>query len=289
MFGPFSGTLDTDVAGGFAHFTDETHIVDSIVEAIVTAPLSIAKGGSWSTGFFFRVSESGSYVIKIDGLTGRWYHAISLKGDGGWNPLNGGSLSHWKIGAGAENHIRLLAQAGTGWLYLNNMYEAEFDLSGLTAEGLVALFAEAENGTTPTHYRDLVIAIPPDDVTEAVALLAAGDPLRAIRELNLPNDTRERFLERAFEGLPKGTYKEFWDCPNCGTESDVTERGKGQRLKCPLCSATSDKNPRTTIIGYEHIGHCPACKSLACGWTWTVNESDEVVVWCASRREYTSG
>ena len=55
----------------------------------------------------------------------------------------------------ATNHVRVVAAGGAGWLFVNDTYVAELDLSGLTASGSLRLLGawfdgdETAGGVTP--------------------------------------------------------------------------------------------------------------------------------------------
>ena len=156
-FGPVSGHISYDDNDWL--FVSPMDVVDFVTEATLVTPASIS-GDSWTAGFFFRTTTPQRFAQGTEFST----HVISINHHGTWTHIGseeeeGDSRysSKARTGSNQTNHVRVIARGETGWLFINGSYEAELDLSGLTASGTVALFAKSDSDTAPTRFTDFTV------------------------------------------------------------------------------------------------------------------------------------
>ena len=94
------------------------------------------------------------HVVVIH-KSGDWGHHY-LPSDGSeYQSIQERTSSNIRTGRDVENHVRVVASGNKGWLFINGIYEAELDLSGLTDSGSVGLIGawfdedELPGHTTP--------------------------------------------------------------------------------------------------------------------------------------------
>ena len=134
-------------AGAIAHSGDERGVdlhparawlADGIIETRFFNPFFVAEG-EWSSGFFFRgTRDGGPHGIIIDGSAG-WYHGL-------WNGDDWGTLAEEPedtivTARGNANLLLVIVIGERGYLFINNAYVSDLDLSGLVTAGGVGLVA----------------------------------------------------------------------------------------------------------------------------------------------------
>ncbi len=136
VFGPESGSIEFN-PNFIAQHQSQTPVTNGIIEARFFNPYS-PQVGSWSNGFIFRGNYSGEFHVVVLHSDGSWYHY--LRSDASVDDLNLAAeySNHIITTAGGSNHIRIITNGSEGWLFINDAYVANLDLSGLTGEGTVS-------------------------------------------------------------------------------------------------------------------------------------------------------
>ncbi len=154
IFGPRGGSLNHDTDEESSRLDSYTDVADFVAEVTFRIPRDIA-GDRWSAGLLIRASRNAQAISIWD--SGHWSHSVLPDGADEYTTVQMEFSSNIGTGPNAENHIRVVAQGDTGWLFINGIYGAELDLSGLMDSGTIVLFALSDEGTTPTQYSDFII------------------------------------------------------------------------------------------------------------------------------------
>ena len=117
-----------------------TNHIDAAFKATFANPHNLPfSERSWSWGFQFRNTDSGYYRVGIH--SGQvWFFLYNQDPSQGPSDLiASGSSTHINVNSGASNDLEVIALGTKGFLFVNNQYTAELDLSGITSEGDIAL------------------------------------------------------------------------------------------------------------------------------------------------------
>ncbi|MBU7026495.1 MAG: hypothetical protein HXS48_06100 [Theionarchaea archaeon] len=133
MFGPFSGSL-SHKKDDIEEYHASMKVEDFIAEATFKNPYSTTKG-KWDYGFLFRYSKGTFHAIRVTS-DGKWTHDVVFHGE--WDYLKGGNVSGLQTGADQKNHLRIIVIGDNGWFYVNGLFVASLDTSGLTRKGDIA-------------------------------------------------------------------------------------------------------------------------------------------------------
>ncbi len=138
-FGPESGIIGGDAESRFVStFESRTAAADFVAEAAFTTPNDL-PGNAWGSGFLIRRTERNSFHALVMHGSGVWRHYLRNGGSEDYELLKAAQSSNIRTGAGAQNHVRVVATGSMGWLFINGGYEARLELSGLEESGSVAL------------------------------------------------------------------------------------------------------------------------------------------------------
>ena len=144
-YGPVSGELRHDPDDGLIETEHaDASIVDIMVEATFVNPYS-ASSNSWDYGFLLRQDHNDFEAPFIQ---------VVVSSDRSWAVLSGASPPYEWIGegtilttlntiSGGRNHLRVIAIGERGWLFVNDHFIAEFDLSSVSRPGDVAIITGA--------------------------------------------------------------------------------------------------------------------------------------------------
>ena len=138
--GPENGAIEHDKPDNpnVPFHRTKAWMADGIVEARFFNPYFVPEG-EWSSGFFFRNSrDGGTSAVVISGSPG-WYHGL-------WNGDDWEVLEHeWEdrvaTSRGNANLLLVMAFGDRGYLFINNAYVSDLDLSGWTGPGDVRAIA----------------------------------------------------------------------------------------------------------------------------------------------------
>ena len=138
VFGPVSGSIDHDPNDGFIDVhRSNISLSDGIIEAHFFNPYS-TQTGTWSNGFLFRSGEFNTFHIIVITSNGAWYHYLRTGDVDTEQDLAAEFSTHINTTVRGSNHIRIIANGAEGWLFINDAYVANLDLSGLTGAGSVS-------------------------------------------------------------------------------------------------------------------------------------------------------
>ena len=163
-FGPESGSLDHRVNDGFAVLDSDTDIANLVVEATVRTPGKI-YGDYWDAGFLIRETTLEGFIQGAEYRThsisitssGNWYHDLLPEGSDDYEIVQEGFSPNIRTALDAENHLRVIAVGDMGLLFINGVYEATLDLSGLADSGTVSINALSDEDTTPTGFSGFTV------------------------------------------------------------------------------------------------------------------------------------
>ena len=138
VFGPESGSIEHDPYSGFidVHKTNVS-VVDAVIEARFFNPYS-SYDGSWSSGFIFRRTDANFFHVVVINSDGAWYHYLRTGDIDTEQDLAAEYSNYIDTTARGSNHIRVIANGSKGWLFINDAYVANLDLSGLIDPGGVS-------------------------------------------------------------------------------------------------------------------------------------------------------
>ena len=135
-------------------FDSDMNVADFVADATFTTPHHLV-GRNWSSGFVLRWTVQNEFHVVVVHKSGGWGHHY-LRSDGSeYQSIQERTSSNIRTGRDVENHVRVVASGDKGWLFINGIYEAELDLSGLTDSGSVSLMGawfdedELPGHTTP--------------------------------------------------------------------------------------------------------------------------------------------
>ena len=149
-FGPMSGDLRHDPSEGFIKTEyANVSVADFVVEATFSNPYSGADH-KWDYGFFLRDHrryDSPDPFIQVSVTSDRrWYLGWRETSDSPNQRLGGGTVTHLDISAAGRNHLRVVAIGERGWLFVNDRFISNLDLSPVTGAGDVAAITGAFAG-----------------------------------------------------------------------------------------------------------------------------------------------
>ena len=147
-YGPESGELRHNPDDGFIEeeYADVS-IADMMVEATFVNPFSVSSN-PWDYGFFLRYdpydSEAPFVQVVVDSAR-RW--AIKTGASPPYKTVAEGTiLESFYTASNGQNHLRVIAIGERGWLFVNDNFLAEFDLSSVIRPGDVAVITGAYTG-----------------------------------------------------------------------------------------------------------------------------------------------
>ena len=129
-----------------------------MVEATFTNPYD-ASVHNWDYGFFLRYDRGDDdppFLQVVVDSRGRW--AVKSGSGAPYNQVAAGNVSNLKLGAGQQNHLMVVALEERGWLFVNQIFVASFELSDVKVSGDVAIITGAYSGGeragASTQYED---------------------------------------------------------------------------------------------------------------------------------------
>ena len=149
-FGPADGSLTGD--SGFALFPSGVSLADFAAEATFVGDIFAVSITARATSEL----EHSVFLWNLRGTTS-WDHAIKLEGMDSLEFVQSEPSANIRTGADARNHVRLIAYGEVGLLFINGAFEAELDLSDLTAPGAVIIGAFSESGPVSARYEGFAV------------------------------------------------------------------------------------------------------------------------------------
>ena len=135
--------------GSIPTFDSGVDLADFMAEVMFTAPHSSSKA-PWSSGFLIRQTGSNRTHVVVIHSSGNWLHYLRTGNPGDNDVVRRDSSSAINTRGTAANHVRVVAAGGAGWLFVNDSYVAELDLSGLAESGSVVLLGAISEGDETT-------------------------------------------------------------------------------------------------------------------------------------------
>ena len=86
--------------------------------------------------YTYRYCPSNPLHAVVIHSSGSWSHYLRAGNPGDNDVVRRDSSSAIMTRGTATNHVRVVAAGGAGWLFVNDTYIAELDLSGLTESGI---------------------------------------------------------------------------------------------------------------------------------------------------------
>jgi eukaryotic-like serine/threonine-protein kinase len=132
-FGPRSGALTHEEDGYIEVYDADVSLKNFIVEATFVNPYS-PPTGSWDYGFLFRHNGRNNQ-FRLSLHSNREWILTSNFDDSNGERIHSGYVSSMSVAVGQINKIRLICRNNQGWLYINDEFIAELDLSSRTNRG----------------------------------------------------------------------------------------------------------------------------------------------------------
>ena len=121
---------------GIPSHNTQVNAADVVVEARFFNPYSTAEG-TWIYGFIFRQSATNTFHTVFVRSDGDWFHILSTGSVETRQELRREPSAYINNGQSESNHLRLIAFGDGGWLFINSIFVATLDLSGLSDAGSV--------------------------------------------------------------------------------------------------------------------------------------------------------
>ena len=167
--------------GSIASYSSGINLTDAVMEARFFNPYPVIEG-AWSYGLLFRNPAFNIFHTVIVRSTGEWLHILSTGSVDTRQQLRREASLNIDTSQNSSNHLRLIALGDSGWLFINDVFIAELDLSGLRDSGEVvaigSYFQEDEIFGKSVVFQDFTIW----SLSEAV-------PLRILASTPTPTPT----------------------------------------------------------------------------------------------------
>jgi hypothetical protein len=194
-------------------------IRDFIVEANFENPYA-SDSHSWDYGFLFRATGSTEFHLTIRS-SNQWL--LDYREGVSDTPVGMGNLENLATGDAAHNQIKLAALGDHGYLFVNNHFVTELDLSASTEPGFVylatGLYSGDEVEGESTYYQDVALyAAEPVKAASATptnfTTPASGDTFGRISIANHYVDLTYKWLAQYYvffqnntNSWPEGNYQ----------------------------------------------------------------------------------
>lgn len=171
VIGPSEGTLAHTEDGFIDAQYAGVNVADFAAEATFAVPYS-RLDGSWDIGFMFRDAGIDNQLRLAIESNGVWSLANQSGSD--FNLIAEGQLENLNTSVGESNKVLLLTQGATGYLFVNDEFISELDLSERTDPGdfalAIGLYEGNEVEGEQTGYSDFAIW------TEEESVVVASTP-----------------------------------------------------------------------------------------------------------------
>ena len=155
IYGPVSGQIIHDPGDrSFETFRSPQVPGDYVVEATFINPYPITEG-NWTYGLLLHSATSTRYQ-EINIRSNRsWSHRYRLGSE--TLDLRNEVSSSINIAEYGKNHIRLMVVEDEAWLYINEAFEGNLDLSALTDTAHIRLHIRDEKDAEATRFENFTI------------------------------------------------------------------------------------------------------------------------------------
>lgn len=136
-FGPWSGTINkSGDSSQIGNKASNTSLSNLVVEADFSIPYYSYGFSDWSLGFQFRSTDTGMYRLIITNKKSWYlYHQNSesefIEVDSG----NSSQISTSLFDLYQSNKLKVILQNDVGWLFINDRYVSDLDVSAISAQG----------------------------------------------------------------------------------------------------------------------------------------------------------
>jgi len=159
VYGPKSGRILHKEENGFIEtLSASIGVRNFITEVTIVNPYS-ASEGTWDFGILFRHGGSNVQYRLVFQADKTWVLTNHI-GSADGKVVAEGSISSLKTGAGDANTIRLYAIEDQGYLYFNDVFIDEFDISKHYSGGImigIGFYKGAEKTGKLTEYEDFTV------------------------------------------------------------------------------------------------------------------------------------
>tara|TARA_B100000029_G_scaffold516498_1_gene630306 strand:+ start:30529 stop:32994 length:2466 start_codon:yes stop_codon:yes gene_type:complete len=134
-YGPEDIILDHNPDDNFVPSeTTNTNFLNTVIEATIYPP-HYDKNRNWSSGFLIRRNNSSQlHSIGINSK-GNWFHYARNRNLSDEDITYGNYSSQIKLGLNEKNILKIISIDNKGWLFINNKFVSELDLSLWTGNG----------------------------------------------------------------------------------------------------------------------------------------------------------
>ena len=142
-------------------FIEERNISADIRNFQIRAEFEVpysTQEADWNFGFLFRNSglDDFSYIVLTH--AGYYYHYLRIAGND--HLVNDGIIHRWESAVGSINSIKLIAIEERGWLFVNEEYVGDLDISGSQSQGELSiatgLFSDSEVPGYSTRFSNVI-------------------------------------------------------------------------------------------------------------------------------------
>lgn len=184
VYGKGSGQLEHNDDGLLqADFVD-VQLRNFWLEATFANPYP-TESGTWDAGFLFRFAEANEEFRLIIRSDKKW--SLDNRSENQSTQIAQGTIPILNTSPDGSNLIALIADETRGYLFINNQFVAELDLSVRTNAGQIGIatgfFDDAEINGKVTHYQHFTIWSIDETSSAPEATVAATDVSQ-----NLPNE-----------------------------------------------------------------------------------------------------
>ena len=212
-FGPRNGSIELNPLDGFIdEYETFVTLENGVVEATFFNPYS-SQEGRWSSGFMFRLDDHDQFHIVLIQTDGQWSHHLRTVSTGDNDQFLAGLYSNEiSTSSGGSNHIRIIYNDDAGWLFINDEYVEELDLSGLTGDGRVSAVGSYFQGDgisgKSTKFEDFTIR----------GLRTVYGP----RDGNIKHDPDDGFIDdhETYTSLANGIIEANFSNPYASSQGD---------------------------------------------------------------------
>ena len=160
VFGPTDGSLPHNADNNtIADYNTGVDLRDFALEATFINPYS-ASVGSWDYGFIFR-HEGTNKQFRLAIRSNKQWVLLNNTGTPNGTVINEGTVSGLSTGAGGTNTVRLICFGVQGYLYINDTFISELDLSSRLNSGDITIATGIYSGDEingySTDYADFTI------------------------------------------------------------------------------------------------------------------------------------
>ncbi|MEW5869209.1 MAG: protein kinase [Chloroflexota bacterium] len=160
VYGPKSGSLVHEEDDYIEAEEASVYYKNFVMEVRFFNPFSVARG-KWDYGILFRDEEAKNSQYRLVIRADQSWEVTNHAGDPDGKVVADGSVSNLATADGAANLIRLVVKDNQGWLYVNNVFIAEFDLSSRTNPGSISIgtgmYNSGEIAGEETRYEGFTI------------------------------------------------------------------------------------------------------------------------------------